>query len=40
MINSIITELVEPSNYITHRVDFVSVKDKFASWLDPANEVI
>lgn len=32
--------LVDPTNYITHRVPFESVKTEFASWLDPANGVI
>ena len=32
--------LVEPTNYITHRVMFDQVKDEFESWLDPANGVI
>jgi 2-desacetyl-2-hydroxyethyl bacteriochlorophyllide A dehydrogenase len=32
--------LVEPTNYITHRVRFEEVKDEFASWLDPVNGVI
>lgn len=32
--------LVNPTNYITHRVDFDEVKDNFASWLDPKNGVI
>lgn len=32
--------LVDPTNYITHRVPFESVKTAFASWLDPANGVI
>ena len=32
--------LVEPTNYITHRVEFGQVKDEFSSWLDPANGVI
>lgn len=32
--------LVQPANYITHRVQFDQVKDKFESWLDPANGVI
>ncbi|MES2794369.1 MAG: alcohol dehydrogenase, partial [Bacteroidota bacterium] len=32
--------LVNPQNYITHRVDFEQVKDHFSSWLDPANRVI
>ncbi|MFT3827911.1 MAG: zinc-binding alcohol dehydrogenase family protein [Chitinophagaceae bacterium] len=33
-------KLVDPTNYITHRVDFGEVKDNFASWLDPKNGVI
>jgi len=32
--------LVDPTNYITHRVAFSEVKDEFAGWLDPANGVI
>ena len=32
--------LVQPSNYITHRVQFDHVADEFESWLDPANGVI
>ncbi len=32
--------LVNPTNYITHRVGFDEVKDNFASWLDPKNGVI
>jgi 2-desacetyl-2-hydroxyethyl bacteriochlorophyllide A dehydrogenase len=32
--------LVDPTNYITHRVEFDEVKDQFESWLDPANGVI
>ncbi|OCX50287.1 alcohol dehydrogenase [Mucilaginibacter sp. PPCGB 2223] len=32
--------LVDPTNYITHRVDFDQVKDDFANWLDPVNGVI
>ncbi len=32
--------LVDPTNYITHRVDFGEVKAEFAGWLDPANGVI
>lgn len=31
---------VNPSTYITHRVQFHEVKDNFASWLDPNNGVI
>jgi len=32
--------LVQPANYITHRVQFDQVTDEFESWLDPANGVI
>ncbi len=32
--------LVNPATYITHRVSFSEVKDKFESWLNPANGVI
>ncbi len=32
--------LVNPTNYITHRVSINQVKDQFASWLDPTNGVI
>jgi 2-desacetyl-2-hydroxyethyl bacteriochlorophyllide A dehydrogenase len=32
--------LVDPTNYITHRVKFGEVKDQFESWLNPANGVI
>jgi 2-desacetyl-2-hydroxyethyl bacteriochlorophyllide A dehydrogenase len=31
---------VNPTNYITHRVQFEEVKDQFESWLNPANGVI
>ena len=31
---------VEPATYITHRVKFDEVKDKFESWLNPASCVI
>jgi len=31
---------IDPTNYITHRVDFDEVKEEFASWLDPKNGVI
>jgi len=31
---------VKPATYITHRVKFEEVKDRFSSWLDPANGVI
>jgi len=32
--------LVEPTNYITHRVTFDEVKDQFESWLKPETGVI
>ena len=32
--------LVQPHNYITHRVQFDQVKEEFETWLDPANGVI
>jgi threonine dehydrogenase-like Zn-dependent dehydrogenase len=32
--------LVDPTTYITNRVNFEEVKDQFESWLDPANGVI
>ncbi len=32
--------LVQPANYITHRVQFDRVTDEFENWLDPANGVI
>ncbi|ALJ01645.1 zinc-binding alcohol dehydrogenase family protein [Rufibacter tibetensis] len=32
--------LINPTTYITHRVDFDQVKDEFSSWLDPAKGVI
>jgi 2-desacetyl-2-hydroxyethyl bacteriochlorophyllide A dehydrogenase len=32
--------LVNPANYITHRVGFEEVQANFKSWLDPANRVI
>jgi len=31
---------VNPTTYITHRVEFNQVKDEFAGWLNPANGVI
>lgn len=33
-------KLVDPSTYITHRVNFDAVKENFDSWLNPANKVI
>jgi 2-desacetyl-2-hydroxyethyl bacteriochlorophyllide A dehydrogenase len=40
VIDSMIAGLVEPTNYITHRVDFEDVKSNFESWLNPENGVI
>lgn len=31
---------VQPTTYITHKVEFDEVKDEFQSWLDPKNGVI
>lgn len=40
VISSMKKGLVDPTNYITHRVPFHEVKDAFKSWLDPKNGVI
>jgi 2-desacetyl-2-hydroxyethyl bacteriochlorophyllide A dehydrogenase len=40
VINSMKNGLIDPKAYITHRVDFGEVKDRFESWLDPGNGVI
>ncbi len=40
VINSMKKGWVQPANYITHRVDFGEVKDRFASWLLPETGVI
>jgi threonine dehydrogenase-like Zn-dependent dehydrogenase len=32
--------LIQPTNYITHRVPFDRVKVEFKNWLNPANGVI
>jgi len=40
VIQSIKKGLINPSNYITHRVPFDQVKDQFESWLNPANGVM
>ncbi|MFC0514736.1 zinc-binding alcohol dehydrogenase family protein [Mucilaginibacter angelicae] len=40
VITSIKKGLVQPANYITHRVRFDEVEDNFKNWLDPANGVI
>ena len=40
VISCIKKQLVNPKNYITHRVDFDQVSTDFRSWLDPATGVI
>jgi 2-desacetyl-2-hydroxyethyl bacteriochlorophyllide A dehydrogenase len=40
VISSMKKGLVDPTNYITHRVKFDEVADQFKSWLDPQNGVI
>lgn len=40
VISSMKKGLVEPTTYITHRVQFDEVMDQFESWLDPQNGVI
>ena len=40
VIDAIKKGLVNPNNYITHRVKFTDVKDNFESWLNPSNGVI
>ena len=40
VISSVKKKLVDPTNYITHRVFFDQVKDEFEEWLNPANGVI
>ncbi|MDO7851682.1 zinc-binding alcohol dehydrogenase family protein [Hymenobacter convexus] len=40
VIRSMKQGLVNPTNYITHRVRFGAVKDQFESWLEPATGVI
>ncbi|WP_246104294.1 zinc-binding alcohol dehydrogenase family protein [Mucilaginibacter corticis] len=40
VIASIKKGLVDPNNYITHRVNFDEIGAEFESWLDPANGVI
>jgi 2-desacetyl-2-hydroxyethyl bacteriochlorophyllide A dehydrogenase len=40
VISSMKKGLVEPTNYITHRVQFDEVMGQFESWLDPQNGVI
>lgn len=40
VIDSMKKGLIDPKNYITHRVDFNSLADEFNSWLDPNSTVI
>ncbi len=40
VISSVKKGLVNPRNYITHRVAFDEVKDNFKSWLNPNSKVI
>jgi 2-desacetyl-2-hydroxyethyl bacteriochlorophyllide A dehydrogenase len=40
VLNCMKNKLLDPSTYITHRVQFDEVKDNFESWLNPANGVI
>lgn len=40
VISSMKKGLVDPTNYITHRVQFDEVANQFKSWLDPQNGVI
>jgi 2-desacetyl-2-hydroxyethyl bacteriochlorophyllide A dehydrogenase len=40
VIASLKNGLVNPANYITHRVQFDDAGNEFKNWLDPANEVI
>lgn len=40
VVSSMKKGLVNPTNYITHRVNFEEVKENFAIWLDPKNGVI
>jgi len=40
VISAMKSKLVDPANYITHRVKIDQVATEFESWLDPANGVI
>jgi 2-desacetyl-2-hydroxyethyl bacteriochlorophyllide A dehydrogenase len=40
VISSMKKKLVDPTTYITHRVDFDQAKDEFEGWLNPSNGVI
>ncbi len=40
VIDSMKKGLIDPKNYITHRVNFNSLADEFNSWLDPNSTVI
>ncbi len=40
VISAMKNKLVDPANYITHRVKFDQITANFESWLDPVNKVI
>lgn len=40
VINSLKKGFIKPLKYITHKVDFNDVKEKFETWLDPLESVI
>lgn len=40
VISAITKKNIDPTAYITHRVDFDDVKDEFEKWLNPSNGVI
>lgn len=40
VISTMKSGLVDPTKYITHRVDFDNVKNEFEKWLDPSSGVI
>jgi threonine dehydrogenase-like Zn-dependent dehydrogenase len=40
VMDSMKKKLIDPSRYITHRVNFAQVKEEFGRWLDPATGVI
>ncbi|HVV55476.1 MAG TPA: zinc-binding alcohol dehydrogenase family protein [Mucilaginibacter sp.] len=40
VMNSLKNGLINPLDYITHRVNFEQVKEEFPNWLNPANRVI
>ena len=40
VINCMKSGLIDPTNYITHRVNFTDVKEQFGNWLNPQSGVI